>query len=203
MTGAVMMAAILAGGASRRMGTDKASLRVAGETLLERTARIAILAGLPVRIIGRDRPADWNGPEVAFARDRNPGSGPLGAILDALDAVAMAGSVVALPCDMPGLTSAAIRWLLAAPRGAHGVIATRAGQPEPLCGIYAASVAIVLADTYQRGERSCVRALATCEVAWVEMPRAFHSELDDCDTPLDWDRQRVSEGQEPNVSNGL
>src|SRR5258708_2361905 len=78
--------AALAGGAGRRVGTDKALLVVAGRALA-RTAADALLAAGAARVVavGGDRAGlEALGLEVVV--DEHPGEGPLGAILTALAA---------------------------------------------------------------------------------------------------------------------
>ena len=76
--------AILAGGASRRMGRDKATLDAGDGPLLERSARLGLELGLPVLVVGRERPTNWPLPTVRFVADRMPGQGPLGGLVTAL-----------------------------------------------------------------------------------------------------------------------
>ena len=105
------LAALFAGGASRRMGLDKAVLTVGGETLLARTSRLAKDAGLSVVVVGRARPDDWTLDTAAFLPDDVPGLGPLGALTTLLRRVSE--PVLALACDLPRLDADALRWLAA------------------------------------------------------------------------------------------
>ena len=104
-----LVAAILAGGQSRRMGRDKASIIWQGETLLARTARVAQEAGFAVMVIGRERPDGWPLPDTRFVPDAYPGQGPLGGLATALEAANQ--DVLLLACDMPLLSVEAIAWL--------------------------------------------------------------------------------------------
>ncbi len=81
---------ILAGGASSRMGRNKAALRLGGRTLLGHVRAGAKRLGLPVRVI---------------RRDLIPGCGPLGGIHTALITSRAAGSLF-LSCDMPFVSAA-------------------------------------------------------------------------------------------------
>ncbi len=110
------VAVVLAGGESRRFGSDKLSAMVAGQALLERT-----IGGLP---------SDWSvlvvGPErrltraVRFVREEPPGGGPTAGLVAGLRA-ALAGDaeqIVVLPGDAPAAGQAAVqmrRALLADP----------------------------------------------------------------------------------------
>ncbi|HUG14074.1 MAG TPA: molybdenum cofactor guanylyltransferase [Thermomicrobiales bacterium] len=105
-------AAVLTGGQSRRMGFDKAMLRLDGHTLLRRT--LDVLLGLTdhVTIIG-DR-ARYHGLGVPVVADLFPDAGPLGGIATALDQAACS-RVLIVACDMPFLSAAVLRDMLSVP----------------------------------------------------------------------------------------
>ena len=138
------------------MGRDKANLEVDGLPLLERTARAALTAGLPVLIIGRPRPADWSLDAVQFVEDAQPGRGPLGGLQRALTHVR--GPVLALACDMPRLSASALRWLLAEGQseraGECGLITTNSGRWEPLFSVYTPSCLALIEERMQQGRLS-------------------------------------------------
>ena len=100
--------AVLAGGASRRMGRDKAFVRLRGETLLERSHRALVDAGAdPVVVVGgdADRIAELGLKPVP---DRNPGSGPLDGVITALEQIPT-DIVVVLACDHVEPSADAVR----------------------------------------------------------------------------------------------
>lgn len=109
MTRARLLGAVLAGGQSRRFGSDKAIALLDGQTLLERA--VAQLAGWcdSVVVIGRDEAA---APVVAdWPR---PGMGPLGGIAGALrhargdgfaSVLTMGVDSLGLPQDLPARLS--------------------------------------------------------------------------------------------------
>jgi molybdopterin-guanine dinucleotide biosynthesis protein A len=112
-----LTAVILSGGASRRMGRDKASLVLDGVTLLERTASAAraagatriVVAGPPFSGRAPERPGDGSAPEGAaspsalagawFVREDPPLSGPVAALEAALAAVETRWMLL-VPCDL-------------------------------------------------------------------------------------------------------
>jgi molybdopterin-guanine dinucleotide biosynthesis protein A len=87
---------ILAGGLSRRMGSDKSRLKLGGHTMLGHIRTTAKTLRLPVRVIRRD----------AVAR-----CGPLGGIYTALKTT-KADAVLFLACDMPFVTETLMRAVL-------------------------------------------------------------------------------------------
>src|SRR4051794_29510660 len=109
--GPTWLGAVLAGGRSRRMGRDKASLELEdGRPMAARSVdalralRRQPLVVTHVVVVGGD-PALARQLEVGFVADPEPPSGPVGGLLAALDAAAAGGheGMVALPCDLPVL----------------------------------------------------------------------------------------------------
>lgn len=168
---------ILAGGRSRRMGTDKALLVVDGERLVERAARA--LAPFPHRLLVLDRPGEGplRGGQVlphwVRVYDRFPGTGPLGGLITAL-AAAPTPWVALAACDMPHLTPAYYEALVAQLRpGCQALIPRWAEGAEPLAGAYHREALPVFLEALERGERKLVRAVAplvACplEPGWLE-----------------------------------
>ncbi len=119
-------ALLLTGGASRRLGTDKASIVWRGETLAARAARVLMHVCAPVHEVG---PGVTSLPVV---REDAPGTGPLAAALAGVraleaDAGADVDAVLVLACDMPFVEPPLLR-LLASWPGAGTVIPTRDGR---------------------------------------------------------------------------
>jgi len=93
-----VVACVLAGGLSSRLGRDKARVRLGRRTLLGRIKAAAKEAGLPVKVL---------------RRDIVPRCGPIGGIytgLCTLDAEA----IVFLACDMPFVSAALLNRLVRA-----------------------------------------------------------------------------------------
>jgi len=96
---------VLAGGASRRMGQDKAFLEVDGKPLIAH-ALDALHGATDRTVIGGD--AARIGPlGVEHLADESPGAGPVPAIVAALRASAAPLTVI-LPCDLPFITAESI-----------------------------------------------------------------------------------------------
>ena len=102
-------AAILAGGASRRMGQDKTLLPIGNRSLIEIVAAQLTSLFHRVRIIANEEEkfADLNLP---IQPDIRPGCGPLGGIHSAL-ATAQQDTVFVAGCDFPFLTTSFIKGL--------------------------------------------------------------------------------------------
>jgi Molybdopterin-guanine dinucleotide biosynthesis protein A len=192
MPAAPFVVAVLAGGASRRMGQDKARLILEdGRTLLGRTAHVAREAGADrVLVIGRVRPADWDGPDAAeFVPDpsERTGEGPLDGIATALEAAAGA-AVLVVPCDLPRLSSEALRWLqgeaVAAGEAADGAVTVSAdGGASPLFAVYRAAFLPRVRACLGAGERSVRRCIERGDFARLAVPEPLRAALADADTP--------------------
>ena len=139
----------LAGGASRRMGRDKAGLRLGGRTLLE--SAVIRLAEVCAEVLVADRgrgsmPAGLAEPILAVADGH--GHGPAAGILGAA-AARPERPLLVLACDLPRIPSALLAALAAAPGDA--VIPIRGGRLEPLCALYRPPALAALAAQVERG----------------------------------------------------
>ena len=99
---------VLAGGQSRRMGTDKALVAFDGQPLICRAIDILRAAGLPVSIAGARSPLDSYAPVV---HDAEPGLGPLAGICAALKSTSALHAVF-LPVDLPQMPASLVVYLL-------------------------------------------------------------------------------------------
>jgi molybdopterin-guanine dinucleotide biosynthesis protein A len=161
---------ILAGGASRRFGRDKALVEYDGEPLIGRLYRIlqAVTAG-NVRIIGdRVRYAHVGAQCIP---DRWPGEGPLGGIITALMATRAADAANAkseqaspsliIGCDMPFLTADWLQYLAshAIASKAEVVVPESNYGLEPLCACWRVSAAPALTRMFESGVRRVTDAM--------------------------------------------
>ena len=125
---------ILVGGASRRMGTDKAQLTLGGSTVLERVAHELAAVASSVTLVGARKDYGVSLPNVA---DFHEAYGALGGIHTAMT-VAKADWILVVACDLPFVTSRLFECLvsnLTASRDA--VVPIQAdGRPQPVCALY-------------------------------------------------------------------
>lgn len=106
------LGAVLAGGRSRRFGSNKAHARWEGRSLADHAAAlIAPFVGTTIVCGGRAVIADF----LHLPDQPAPGLGPLGGLCAALDHAAAHGhaAVLSIGCDMPLLDSALIERLIA------------------------------------------------------------------------------------------
>lgn len=197
-------AVILAGGASRRMGKDKANLRFGEQTLLQSV--IATLQPLFAEVIISVREIR---PGVALRQvcDDPAHRGPLGGLLAGLEA-AKTPWIFLVACDMPFISPAVAEYL-AQRRGRHqAVVPMVHGHPQPLAAFYAQSCLVPIRNLLQEATakhslRSALARLDTCYVEESEL-RAVDPHLYsffDLDTPQDVAQARESGALKPDARN--
>lgn len=120
----------LAGGASRRMGRDKARMSIQGVTWLEHAARR--LAAVCQRVVIADRGEALH-PAWPSVED-GPGRGPAAGILGAHQRFPQHALLV-LACDLPAVPVELLRHLTTA-ASADLIIPRHADGVEPLCALY-------------------------------------------------------------------
>ena len=158
----------LAGGASRRMGRDKAALELDGEPLLRRAVARLRRALAEVIVVGSPTFAPLI-PETRLVADDWPGRGPLGALVTALRAAEASGSEWALlvACDMPftqpALLRAMARLALATPEAQAVALRGQRGL-EPLHAVYARACLPLALARLASGDASLHGLLATLNV---------------------------------------
>lgn len=126
---------ILAGGKSTRFGRDKTTVRLDGETLLERAVRrLSPIAKEAIVVRGQGQPSAGI-PGVLEVEDIYPGKGPLGGIYSGLLAASSFHSL-AVACDMPFLDLRLIDYMCSLAPG-YDVVMPKLGQnTEALHSIY-------------------------------------------------------------------
>jgi len=154
---------VMAGGASRRFGSDKALAELGGRTLLAHMCELVHAAVGNVRVVApKGRYAEL---EFSVLDDGWPDEGPLGGIITALGATA-ASHVSAewnliVSCDMPFITG---EWLEFLSRQADAsdaeVVVPRSGYGlEPLCGCWRTSAVTTLHAAFDEGVRKVTESM--------------------------------------------
>jgi molybdopterin-guanine dinucleotide biosynthesis protein A len=141
---------LLTGGTSRRMGTDKALIEVAGERLADRAARVLGAVCSPVLEVGPGH------SDLDAVREDPPGEGPLAAIAaggTALRCSGHRGPAIVLAVDMPLVTEELLRFLEGWP-GEATVVPFVGGEPQPVCARYSGEALLRADEAVRAGERS-------------------------------------------------
>lgn len=130
---------VLAGGRSRRMGTDKALLVRDGRTQLESAfdllAQVTVRQFVSTRSDQSDEAERGRFPQIV---DRYDDIGPVAGILSALEAFPERDWLV-VACDLPNLDALTLSQLVTERSRTRPFTAYRSshdGMPEPLCAIY-------------------------------------------------------------------
>ena len=182
-------ALILAGGESRRMGRDKATLPLGEKTLLQHVAD-TLQPLFPHLLLSVRQPR----PELAYPQicDTLENAGAMAGLLAGL-AAAPTDWVFAVACDMPFLHPAVVRHLAAQRDGFQAVVPVVQGHEQPLAAFYHRSCLATFAQQPHGGMRKQLKNLAVCYVpdtALTPLDPALHSFFD-LDTPQDWARAGV------------
>lgn len=183
MPGPRVVGAVLCGGASTRMGRDKALLPVDGVAMAAHVAA-ALRGG------GCDEVVAIGGDSTGLAAlgltavpDEFPGEGPLGGVITALTAQTDASAVVVVACDLPRLQPSSVAALLAALPGHEVAVATGdAGRPQPVCAAWQPSAVAALRPAFADGERRMMNAIGLLAPVAVPVPA---QDLANVNTPDD------------------
>lgn len=161
--------AILVGGDSSRMGTDKAHFEVDGVAMAARVAAAAQDAGADEILIIGGTQARAKAFPGTWKKDAFPGEGPLGGVITALKA-ASNDVVVVLSCDMPFITGAVVSSLVRAAADAQASVG-RTDRLNWLCAAWVKSECLTtLQSVWKRNERAVHRAAVLLDVAEVPVP---------------------------------
>jgi molybdopterin-guanine dinucleotide biosynthesis protein A len=195
-----MTGIVLAGGASRRMGRDKAFLQLDGTPLIqvvvERLAQVCeevlVVAGEPHAYAGLGaRPVE----------DRFRGVGVLGGIHAGLDAAAHPLALI-VGCDMPFLSPRLLRAFGAWAVGYDVAVYRHQGYVEPLHGAYRRTCLPAVEAAIRAGRRRIISFFPQVRVRYVTpeavtaidpQARSFRN----VNTPEEWRAAREEWGQKP------
>lgn len=128
--------AIMAGGKSSRMGTDKSFVTLLGKPLIEHLLdRLADL-GEDERILITNRPDDYAAFGLPMFTDVLPDKGSLGGIYTAIT-YSQSEYTLVIACDMPFANPAVVKYMKGLCDGTYDVIVPRVDNyPEGLHAIY-------------------------------------------------------------------
>jgi molybdopterin-guanine dinucleotide biosynthesis protein A len=166
-------AVLLAGGESRRMGEDKATIVFRGKPLWQiQLDLLRKLEPAEILISARTDPV-WRPNDSQFVADDPPSRGPLSGLAASL---ARIGSthLLALAIDMPFMSEVHLRWLCDQIEPARGVLPVIGDRAEPLAAIYPREAA---ADflTALTGSNFSLQSL-TKQLVWAGRLRAVRVE---------------------------
>jgi molybdopterin-guanine dinucleotide biosynthesis protein A len=123
---------ILAGGQSRRMGTDKSQLRLENQTFTERVAETLEQVSDAIILVG----ARHEHAKYKSVADVYPGWGALGGLHAALAACESEWAIV-VACDLPFVTAGLFNYLALLRENCDAVVPLQPDErPQPLAALY-------------------------------------------------------------------
>ncbi len=170
------LAAVLAGGAGRRLGGAKPTTELAGEPLIAYPLRALAQAGLtPVVAAKAGTPLPDLDARIVIEPDEP--RHPLAGVAEALRQSGRRGALV-VPCDAPFRTSMLLRVLASA---AKTTAVRSAGRPHPLIAFYAPEHLGRIAEAAM-GSEPATQTLDDLGPEWIEAPER---ETFNVNTPAD------------------
>lgn len=163
-------AIIMAGGASRRMGTDKSLLQIGGRPIIQRTCEQLVTCFEQILISAND--AD----KYAFlgfqiVPDKIPDQGPLMGIASALEVSANELNFV-IACDIPQIELRNVRRVITEAVNSDADIiipVTNEGKYEPLFAVYRRSLVRTINEVLSSGGRKISDVFESCKVKEVNL----------------------------------
>ena len=188
-------AILLAGGLSSRMGQDKASLEISGQTMLERLLLILhplVAETVVIRAAGQNLPQlptklkSW----ITEGWDSVEGQGPLQGIADALPLLsADIEKVYLLTCDLPYLTEEWLQSLRDIMTDEYDLVCTEVDNiTNPLLALYRRPVLEPAAQLIAAGKRRPILLWEGWRMARLSAPEETPWICQDANTPEEFQK---------------
>jgi molybdopterin-guanine dinucleotide biosynthesis protein A len=180
---------ILAGGQSRRMGTDKSQLLIDGQTFVERIANELARVTTDISVVGAHAPN-----QLGAVADVYPEWGALGGVHAALSACSSEWALI-VACDFPFVTASLFTLLGSMREGFEAVAPVQEdGIAQPLCALYRVNRCLGRAqELIETGERKPIALLQSVRTRWVLFDEIASLAgaaqfFDNINTPQDYER---------------
>lgn len=163
-----ILGVILAGGQSRRFGSDKAAAQLGGRRLIERVVAKAGRQTAALVVSGRDY-----GLGLPVIPDTVPGQGPLAGVLSALEWAKAAGfsATATFSCDAPFFPPDLVARLAEGVRSGKTCSVVRSGGlRHPIFAVWRTSARDRLRHAYDAGIRALKAAQDEVEAAEISFP---------------------------------
>jgi molybdopterin-guanine dinucleotide biosynthesis protein A len=158
--------AIMAGGKSSRMGTDKAFVPLLGKPLIEHV--LAAVASLGDQLfVVTNRPDDYAYLGLPLQGDIYLDQGPLGGLHTALHQVTRP-HVLIVACDMPWLSRPLLEHMVGLRGTADAVVPRWEAFPEPLHAVYSRACLPAVEGNLQAGMRKMAAFYDKIRVRYVD-----------------------------------
>lgn len=182
-------AAVFAGGASTRMGTDKAFLRFGDESLIERQLRCLGETGAVEVLISGRVGVDYSRFGLTVVHDQLPDSGPLAGLAAVLKAATFE-KILVLAVDMPAMTSAMLMKIVSMCEDDMGCVPIDDRGFEPLAAAYSKQL-LPLAEEMLAAGRYSMRefvkeAIDRGRLRTLQLEPAEQIHFINCNRPSEW-----------------
>ncbi len=197
---------ILAGGASSRMGANKAQLKLAGRTFVACISDALSSIATSTRVVGASEEAASNNLQIV--PDVYAKWGALGGVHAALHACRAEWALI-VACDLP-FVSAELFGRLASLRGNFDAVVPvqEDGRPQPLCALYRAAACRNPAQALiENQERRALALLQTVRTRWVSSEEFSDLKnaailLMNVNTPEDYEQAHETQSSNDDTSEG-
>ncbi|SEO62629.1 molybdenum cofactor guanylyltransferase [Paenibacillus sp. OK076] len=166
----------LAGGLSRRMGSNKALLQWNGSSVLEQIIQAMAPAVNSIIISAGTNTAAYSALPYNCVQDHYPGKGPLAGLHAALEASETDWNLICA-CDMPLLEPSffkGMKWLTESGQEHQAIVPRLAGRVHPLAGAYHRCVLPEL--------EQCLRHDRLKVTQWLEEIRCQYVDVDELES---------------------
>ncbi|MDQ3930675.1 MAG: molybdenum cofactor guanylyltransferase [Chloroflexota bacterium] len=191
--------AVLAGGASTRMGTNKALLRAQpdGPTIIETVVTRLKEAGLTPHLLVTNSPEAFAFLNIPTVPDDIPGSGSLGGIYTALNHLPHDRTLI-VACDMPLLNPGLLRYMASLARDADALVPRWTDTDgkrhvEPLHAIYTRHCIQPIRKRIEAGKLKVQALLEDISVRYIDEAELRRHDptlqsFRNVNTPEEWER---------------
>ncbi len=176
------------------MGTDKASLKIGGQTLLERLVRIVkplVFQTVVMLAVKQKLPkiSSETYNYIRIGRDSQPEQGPMQGIVDALPLlITDVEAVFLLTCDLPYLTTEWLKKLKKAFQpNVDAVCSEQNGYINPLLALYPKKTLLKAPELLAAGKTSCLALLDDRSIIRLLPPTKSPHIIHDINTPLEYE----------------
>jgi molybdopterin-guanine dinucleotide biosynthesis protein A len=168
-------AVILAGGQSRRMGSDKANLKIGGSTFLDRI--LSDLQGFGEVMVSIADNDDRELTSFRTVADLYKNCGPMSGLYSALIACE-SDALLVVTCDLPLFRRDLGEYLVYQLDGhSDAVVPVTAGRIHPLCAVYRRSCAAVFEEHLEKKDLKMRNALDNLRTKYLEISDGEFAEM--------------------------
>jgi len=157
---------ILAGGQSRRMGANKAFLKVGGRPIIERVIEQVASVSQEILLLTNE-PDEYAHLGYPTVPDVYPGQGSLIGIYSGLKAARYPVALV-VACDMPFLDASLLRYMISLAPGHDAVVPRTEQGLEPLHALYSKACLPAMEGLLQRDTLKVIAFYSQVRVRYLE-----------------------------------